>query len=135
MVTIADRFDGVTSMQRLLRKQQAEIVRDLRHQIMALPENPDITVISTKPVCFVMNWSALSNRDWTPEYYNFNKQYRAICREIRDKNFDDVIPFLRKVIADGAIKKIEMLYWWGTHKVRTRVNIHPQVIENIKVLL
>jgi hypothetical protein len=89
-----------------------------------------------------MSSAHLSSRDWTPEYYDFNKQYRAICREIRHKAFEDVLPFLRKVVREGLLKKIELHYWWDFHpchspvrKVKVRVNIHPKVIENIKNLL
>lgn len=135
MITIADRFNGINSMQRLLRKQKADILRDLRHQIMDLPENPDITILSMKPRCYVMPFSALNSRDWSPEYYNFDKQYRAICREIKKKTFEQVIPFLQYIIENGCMKKIELHYFYGIHRQRVRVNIHPKVIENLKTLV
>jgi hypothetical protein len=141
MIGIKDRFDGVNRMQRGLRTQKASIIRALRNAILGLPENQNITVLSKKPRCFVMNFSDLSSRDWSPEYYNFEKQYRAICREIRHKKFEDVIPFLKDILKNGAMKKTELHYWYvghdasPIHRQTVKVNIHPTVIQNIKNLL
>jgi len=134
-MSIALRFEGINNAERVLRTQKAKILRDLRKSILSLPENQKIKVLSNKPRCFVMNFSDLDSRDWTPEYYNFKKQYQAICREIRKKEFKQIIPFLKNIIKTGKMKKVEFHYWWGTHRVNVRVNIHPQVIENIKGLL
>lgn len=133
MIKVADRFEGVNLMQRELRKQKARILRDLRNLIFSLPENPHIKVISQRPRCFIMSSAHLSSRDWTPAYYNFDKQYRAICREIRKMPFEKVIPFLKETLKEGVLKKLE-LYFDGTSGKR-RVNIHPLVVENIQNIL
>jgi hypothetical protein len=119
---------------RVLRNKKARLLKSLRDAIRNCPDNPHIKRISKN--CFVMSSRHLSSRDWTPEYYNFPKQYNAICRALRKRTLEQVVPFLKRIIREGVVKKVHIENWYGRNmRLTEKVNIHPLVAENIKKVL
>ena len=116
-----------------LRRNKLRIIRSLRNLILSLPDNPNIQRLSKN--CFTMSSSFLSVRNWTPEYYDFKRQYRLICREVLVRRIEKILPFLEKIIQDGYLKREEFIYaGHKAYKGTSRFTFHPEVIDHLKTI-
>lgn len=116
-----------------LRCNKLRIIRSLRNLILSLPDNPNIQRLSKR--CFAMSFSHLSLRNWTPEYYDFKRQYRLICREVLVRRIEKILPFLEKIIQNGFLIREEFIYAGHKgYKGTSRFTFHPEVITYLKTI-
>lgn len=116
-----------------LRRNKLRIIRSLRNLILSLPDNLNIQRLSKR--CFTMSSLHLSSRNWTPEHYDFKRQYRLICREVLARRIEKILPFLEKIIQNGFLTREEFIY--AGHKVyrgTSRFTFHPEVIAHLKTI-
>ena len=98
------------------------IIAALNEAILALPDNPKIKRLA--PNCFAMQASDLSNRNWSPEYYDFKYQYLAVAEGLLRTNVLNALPMLRHIIATGNIRR-------GT----TIIKLHDDVRKHLNDLV
>lgn len=116
-----------------LRRNKLRIIRSLRNLILSLPDNPNIQRLSKR--CFTMSFSHLSLRNWTPEHYDFKRQYRLICREVLARRIEKILPFLEKIIQNGFLTREEFIYAGHKgYKGTCRFTFHPEVIDHLKTI-
>ena len=96
--------------------------------IAALPDNPRIHRMNDR--CFVVSKKDLGD-NWTPEHHDFQWQYRAVIASIQRAKAVDAIAALRAIVAAGKVRYPNCPSD-NSHKY---VNLHPDVIANLKTLL
>lgn len=97
------------------------IKKEIFDVIRNLPDNPNIKRLGDK--AFVMSSKNLLN-NWTPQYYDFQWQYKRIIELIKSSGVDAIIPKLEEIIKTGEFRQ-----------GREAIKFHPDVIENLKKIL
>lgn len=114
-------------------------------------ENKTITYISKKPRIYVINFSDLQN-NWSPEYYDFEYQFKVIIYILKHTNADNLINKWETMKKDGIAKFLPSIVteynmknpyadiaksleedWYDTnYKI---IKFHPKVVEFMDNLL
>lgn len=117
-------FKDVAVAQYLSDLEMLQIKMELTETILALPNNHNITKISSQ--CFIMSSAHLS-RDLclTPEYYNFERQYKLIVKVIEECSTKRAQSLMNDIVSKGSIH-----YPSGTYH-----RFHPDVIKQVNLLL
>jgi len=117
-----------------LKLAQEEIEKHERHiryvlmkinkAILDLPENKDIKHLGNN--CFSIRSSNLLSQSWSPSFYKFKEQYKAIVAELEKKQTaTKKIKTLKNIITSGKIR----IYSSGhIHYIQ----LHQKVIEYLK---
>ena len=109
--------------------------------IRELTDNGNITRLGGG--CFAMGKNSLGN-NWTAEHHDFKIQYEAVIIELRRQRLENVLSTFEKIISDGWLlcrTELTDLNWRGeilsAKKVSAgyRINLHADVINNLKTLL
>ena len=103
--------------------QLSVLIDALNGMIAELPDNPRIHRKNDK--CFVISKSDLGN-NWSAEHHDFKWQYREVIARIQKAKALDALAVLRNIIAAGKLQ------YPGCQEY---VNLHPDVIANLKTLL
>lgn len=104
-----------------------DLINCLKEQILKLPDNPDIKRLSDSgPSCFVVNFSKLHD-NWSPEYYDFKKQYEVLVDVLFKCEAEKVLFRLEQILRDSSVKLTE-------NGVSRTFRFHPTVIKNVTEL-
>ena len=117
---------------KVIKKQMTERVADLATQLKAireeiakqildLPQNPRITPIGSG--AYSIKMSDFGTKNWSASYHDFKAQYRALGELVKKGSPETIISRLKNAL------DIEVVL--GTQ----RVNLHPDVIANVRRLL
>ncbi len=106
-------------------KRINRIKAGLKEQILALPDNPNITRLGESGKCFAMSSSKLGG-NWSPEYHDFREQYQILINLIDAVDAVNLPAELAKIIATGKVRA----KFAGRGRVDT-VTFNPQVIEHL----
>ena len=121
------------------RNAMHKLVKEFRHQIEGLPDNPNIKRLS--PNGFIANFSDVSasgtmERDgkkvhvasnWSPEHHDFKTQYRHLS-EMVQKNPERAIHIVHEAVMRETIRV-------GQGDSRFTINLHPQVVSHLRGFL
>lgn len=103
-----------------------DLINGLKKQILELPDNPNIKRISDSPHCFTVNFSQLHD-NWSPEYYDFKKQYEVLVDVLFKSEPEKVLSRLEQILRDSSVKFTEN----GVSRV---FRFHPTVMKNVMEL-
>ena len=112
-------------LKQLLREHALDAARirtKLITALMCCPDNPKIQRIGSG--CFVLPSSDLAD-NWSPFFYDFKLQYRAIIRKIAGRELESIIKRLGKMIETG---KIELGAGFGRYKEA----LAPEVVSTLR---
>lgn len=122
----------VNTIQREIKeatKRLAVLIDTLQAMIAELPDNPRINRLSKN--CFTIRSKDLGN-NWTPEHHDFKWQYNAIIVDLQNRGPMDAMSKLQAIIGSGKVHRpgspVSPAY--GNY-----VNLHPDVITNLRTLL
>ena len=88
---------------RKLDQEAGRIKAALQDQILALPDNPDITRLGESGKCFSIPFSKLG-QTWSAEFHDFRLQYDALLCVVEQADLLK-LPFkLSKILHDGKLK-------------------------------
>ena len=99
------------------------IMGELKNKVLSGPDNADIKRISSG--IFTMPFSKLSNRSWSPEFYDFQYQYKLIVEKLELVPSLDIPSVIQRMIDDRSVT-------FGTPK-RT-YKLHDKVIDHLETL-
>jgi hypothetical protein len=87
----------------LIREYQEKVTAlktDLIGKISDLPDNPKIKRIGTEGKAFTMSSKDLGE-SWSPFYYDFKSQYKAIVKIINTSPIETVITKMESIVENG----------------------------------
>lgn len=110
-----------------IEKLRNNIITKVKNIISTFPENDEIknlTKLSGGGYMYTINFSQMIGNVWTPSYYVFEHQYKAVLNELEHANSNNIVSKLEKIISDGYIRILNQ-----------KIVLHPKVISNLKTLL
>jgi hypothetical protein len=105
--------------------QLAALLDELNGMIEGLPDNPKINRINDQ--CFTLRFKDLNTSNWSPEYYDFKRQYRKVIEALKSVATIHALEEFRKIVGQGWIHDLSM--------PMRRFKFHPDVLANLKSLL
>lgn len=118
-----------------------EALTSINTMIKALPDNPNITRLSSGAFVASSQYIFRSG-NWTPEYHDFKVQYEAVAAELTRVPVTDIHKKFVTILNEGFVMRratpIKVDCFGNTVAVghaAYRVNLHPDVINHLKNLL
>lgn len=107
----------------LIEKQKSDIIDKLYAKILALPDNPNITRISSNSFTVNSAQIAADGGIMSASHYDFKKQYQLLSNKLLGTSD---ISALEKALAEGKI---------AADSFSRPVTLHETVIANVKKLI
>ena len=101
------------------RNKVLSLIDNICNSIIELPTNDKVKRISSK--IQIINFKDLDSRNWSPEYYNFEWQYKEVAKDIQNCNILKLESYISNLVTNGTIKRYNKDY-----------KLNPTVVENIK---
>lgn len=96
----------------------------IKKKILGLSDNGSIQRLPGKPTCFIVNFTVLDKKNWSPEYNDFKHQHRLIATFFDRFEFNNAIDKIKEIIENGRLRiDVNTVYF------------HPQVRKQLKDLL
>lgn len=102
-----------------MRQEADRIKEGLKNQILALPDNPNITRRFGSGA-FAVSSSQLG-KSWSPFYHDFLAQYEILVKLINETDLMKLPAVLAEIVATGKLKV----------KYRGTVTFNPEVIKHL----
>jgi hypothetical protein len=106
------------------RKAMHKLVKEFRHQIEGLPDNPNAKRLGGKG--FIVSSSDMKN-NWSPEHHDFKSQYKYLS-EMVQKNPERAIYIIHEAVMRETIRV-------GQGDSRFTINLHPEVVSHLRGFL
>lgn len=108
-------------------KNKIDIMKDkLKDKINSLPDNPKINRVSAN--CFILNYKDLDMNNWTPQYYDFKRQYKFISDMIDNSDIKVIIKNIDIIITKGK------LYYGKIPYNKEIIYFNPEVVNYLKTI-
>ena len=104
------------------RNKVLSLIENICNSITKLPTNDKVKRISSK--IQIINFKDLDSINWSPEYYNFEWQYKEVTKDIQNCNILKLENYIDNLIVNGTIIRYGKDY-----------KLNSTVIENIKTCL
>jgi len=128
-------------------RKMTSLLKQIKVEILALPDNPRIKRNEGNPHCFVISSKDIG-KNWTPLYHDFRMQYQFIVEALDVSAPDKAYAKLREIINDeqvritpapaGAGASSFFGNSWVTHHLRLADNkshtlkLHPEVVAHLR---
>lgn len=115
-----------------LMAELQKIKESICSQVLDIPQNEDIKIISDSPRCFIINVSKITGNPWTPSYYDFEHSTKLIYNRLMNVRTENIEAELQKIIKDKRI--IISASCNGISRSYTSP-IHPKIIEHLETII
>jgi hypothetical protein len=113
------------------------VKRKINNKIRNLPDNKNIQRLSTQPNCYIMQFSEImkdKHNILSPEYYDFNYQYRAIVKQLKKIDPLTIYNFIVKAIEDKFFFRYNGVNKYSQPN-KEKILLHPEVIKYLKTII
>ena len=106
-----------------LEEKKLKLIEKLKNLILTLPENEEPSFLGKN--IFTIKFSQLSNRSWSPKFYHFRHQYKAISNRLSNT------PVSKLEFEINKISRTKKVYTHNSWK-KEYLQLHDKVIEYLE---
>jgi hypothetical protein len=113
------------------------IKRKINNKIRNLPDNKNIVRLSTQPNCYTIKFSEImkdKQNILSPDYYDYNYQYRAIVKQLKKIDPLTIYNFIVKAIEDKFFFRYIGVNMHG-FPCKEKILLHTEVIKYLKAII